>query len=79
MIRAAMLILFVLLATVASSASDYRHQRKSQRITAKPMKWEARARAGYPWGQAAANTTGLVSGIPVGMAFAVLKFIGGRL
>lgn len=71
------LIVLLLIASPVSAGS-FRHQKKSQRIAYRPMRWTARANAGYPVASTAANVTGLATGIPVALAFNVIKFIARR-
>lgn len=41
------------------AGGEFHRLRKTQRITARPMKWEARAKAGYPFWSMTANVSGI--------------------
>lgn len=67
--------LAMLMQPAPAHSGEVRRAKKVGRAMAKPIRAQGRADAGYPVATTAANVTGLATGIPVGLAFGILKFI----
>ncbi len=59
----ALSILAAMACVKSCAGGEFHRLRKTQRITARPMRWDARAKAGYPFWSTTANTTRVVANI----------------